>query len=338
MKKSIPKYLWLHISTVCNLRCPYCIQKFGSEKVEEYCGGNQPFLNFKIFQNLIDEIAPYGQTLVILFGTGEPMMHPHFYDMAEYAYENGLHVQFDTNGHFMEEPERLARIPNLIMHFCLDGFTQDSYEKYRRKGSIDVVKKNLTALSKEIARQPFSSRPRLIVKYLVNRYTENHIEEARNFCQNIDVEFMPSAFFIPMTSYEDFFVNRYATTPELYTEWAPINHPEFNLYFLDESKNQYLQKMYFAEIDGQCEHIDDSMIIFPSGNAHICCDLLVQRPWRGYLGNVYNETIIHLFNKKEARYFRERYHKNKGHINECSNCSSNRTRNYNHIANLSRKL
>jgi len=89
-----PLLVDLELSTVCNLRCPFCYtltQEF-REKV------SATLMDFGLFRKVVDEIA--GKVFAVRLSLrGEPTLHPDFLRAVRYAKEKGIgEVSMLTNG------------------------------------------------------------------------------------------------------------------------------------------------------------------------------------------------------------------------------------------------
>ncbi len=84
-----PVVVW-NITRRCNLRCIHC---YSNSTSKHYDGE----LSLQQSIDVIDDLAAY-QVPAILLSGGEPMLHPHFFDLAGYAISQGLRVTVSTNG------------------------------------------------------------------------------------------------------------------------------------------------------------------------------------------------------------------------------------------------
>jgi MoaA/NifB/PqqE/SkfB family radical SAM enzyme len=86
------------------------------------------------------EIARNDVPYVMLCG-GEPLVVPHFFDVAESLGAAGVRLKIETNGQRFDAAvaERLARLPIRSIQISLDGDTQEVYERQRPGGSLAKV-------------------------------------------------------------------------------------------------------------------------------------------------------------------------------------------------------
>jgi MoaA/NifB/PqqE/SkfB family radical SAM enzyme len=127
-----PLYVAWQITNECNLACLHCIEESGPGKAfpDELSREEA----FRVIDGLISHEVPY----VSLSG-GEPMVHPHFFEMAERLARAGVGVKVETNGHYLT-PENCARFKDIrikAVQVSLDGATPASYNKMRVRGRYE---------------------------------------------------------------------------------------------------------------------------------------------------------------------------------------------------------
>ena len=88
-----PVVVW-NITRRCNLRCTHCHSDSTSHRYPGELSLTQSI-------DVIDDLADYGVPAV-LFAGGEPMLHPHFFDLVGHAVARGLRATVSTNGTRMD--------------------------------------------------------------------------------------------------------------------------------------------------------------------------------------------------------------------------------------------
>jgi MoaA/NifB/PqqE/SkfB family radical SAM enzyme len=86
---------------------------------------------------VVNEIARSDVPYVMLCG-GEPLVVPHFFQLAEALGAAGVQLKIETNGQRFDAgvAERLARLPVRSIQVSLDGDSQEVYERQRPGGSL----------------------------------------------------------------------------------------------------------------------------------------------------------------------------------------------------------
>lgn len=86
------KRIYIEISNVCNLSCPFCIQKHETSR----------YLNVYQFEYILKQIRPYTSYLY-LHVLGEPLLHPDLDAILSLCEMYDFHIQLTTNGTVLKE-------------------------------------------------------------------------------------------------------------------------------------------------------------------------------------------------------------------------------------------
>jgi MoaA/NifB/PqqE/SkfB family radical SAM enzyme len=178
LKPGFPSQINVDTTEVCNLACIHCAHPLF--KKSKHYGGRllDPDLNSR----MVDEVRQYGRnhTQYIRYSSnGEPLMHPHIYDMLEYAVQrSGVTVTLTTNGTLMSEKrsERLLSIGVDVIDISIDAFTPETYAKIRVNGNLRITRANVLRLL-QMAKSS-SSKTKVVVSYIEQPL---NIHETRDF-------------------------------------------------------------------------------------------------------------------------------------------------------------
>jgi len=163
----------------CNLACPMC--PVGSGRT-----GKTEDMPFEGFQKVIDELAPFLIHLT-LHNYGESFLHREIYSMIRYAKDRGIpDVHVSTNGHFLD-PSRLVDSGLDQIMISLDGITQEVYARYRVRGRLDRVIKNIRSLSREKKRRR-TGRPLMELQFIIMRHNQDQIEGFRKLAAELGAD------------------------------------------------------------------------------------------------------------------------------------------------------
>jgi MoaA/NifB/PqqE/SkfB family radical SAM enzyme len=99
-----------------------------------------------LFKSLIDQFGNIEE--LHLQGLGEPLMHPHFFDMVAYAAQRGIRVSTNTNMTLMTEKRAAECVASGLhtLHASLDGAHASTFEAIRLRASFSKVMRNLRRL------------------------------------------------------------------------------------------------------------------------------------------------------------------------------------------------
>jgi len=126
-----PLFVSWQITRDCDLSCLHCCTDSapGKRLPDELAADEAMRVAGEIARNEV----PY----VMLCG-GEPLVVPHFFQIAEALGTAGVQLKIETNGQRFDAgvAERLARLPIRSIQVSLDGDSQEVYERQRPGGSL----------------------------------------------------------------------------------------------------------------------------------------------------------------------------------------------------------
>jgi MoaA/NifB/PqqE/SkfB family radical SAM enzyme len=152
-----PTFLQIEPVGQCNLRCAMCPI---SQRRDGTPWGPPAFIELDSFRRIVDEAG--GVHELQLQGLGEPMLHPRFFDMVEYATLAGIRVSTNTNATLLTEARAHRCVTSGLdaLHVSIDGATAGTYEAIRRGARFARVVRNLERLMAARARLA-SDHPRV---------------------------------------------------------------------------------------------------------------------------------------------------------------------------------
>jgi MoaA/NifB/PqqE/SkfB family radical SAM enzyme len=138
-----PSYVQIEPVGECNLRCTMCPINY---RTDEPLSGRHKFMDFDLFCRIVDQFT--NMKTLHLQGLGEPMLHPHFFDMVTYAVNKGIRVTTNTNLTTLNAKRALLAVTTGLdtLHFSIDGTTAETYERIRVNARFDKVIANLENL------------------------------------------------------------------------------------------------------------------------------------------------------------------------------------------------
>lgn len=116
----------IEITTVCNAKCFYC--------------PNDTMKHIHMASECFEKIvqAEKFPTMLLLQGTGEPLLHPSFWTMVAYAKERGHRISIITNGSQEIDLSRLLSLDNI--GFSLDTLDEELARKSGRTSPSQTIK------------------------------------------------------------------------------------------------------------------------------------------------------------------------------------------------------
>jgi len=169
-------------TTSCNLRCPECPS--GLRSFSRPTG----MLSTEINKKVIDELSPQLFYITYYF-QGEPFLNPSFTDLVSYASSKNIFTVTSTNAHYLDDENCVRTIESGLSKLIvsIDGFTEESYSKYRVGGQLSKVLEG-TKNMVEWKRKTGSKTPEIVWQFIVFRHNEHELEELRDLAKNIGVD------------------------------------------------------------------------------------------------------------------------------------------------------
>jgi radical SAM protein with 4Fe4S-binding SPASM domain len=154
-----PQFVQIEPVGQCNLRCKMCPIQF---RTDGRPGGPSAFMNFDTFCALVEQFGSISE--LHLQGLGEPLLHPRFFDMVDFAAQRGIRVSTNTNMTIMTDARAAECVQSGLhtMHVSLDGANAAVYESIRVRARFDKVLRNLRRLMKAKAAAGMLPHVRLV--------------------------------------------------------------------------------------------------------------------------------------------------------------------------------
>lgn len=132
-----PLRLWVEPTSFCTLQCVMCPNK-------DLTTEERGFMELDLFRKIIDEASAFVFD-VHLHHRGETLLHPRFFEMAQYAAAAGVKTKLHTNATVLDEEKSRRLIESGLdrLSFSFDGYDKDSYEKIRVGGEFEKTVGNI---------------------------------------------------------------------------------------------------------------------------------------------------------------------------------------------------
>jgi radical SAM protein with 4Fe4S-binding SPASM domain len=310
----LPKYVQIEPVGQCNLRCTMCPIQFRQDGPPK---GPPAFMPYPTFTRLVDQFA--GLEVLHLQGLGEPMMHPRYFDMVEYAAQKGVRVTTNTNMTLLnlKRAERCVTSGLDTIHVSIDGANSETYERIRIRGHIDRVLRNLGLLLD--ARERSGSRlPHLRMVMVIMRQNLHELPDLVRLAHEWSME----SLFVQHLSHdfgESSLPAHYKPMREFVDEQTLLTEDQerVNRYFgearavagelgLELRLPRTQRRIHPPGTPGpeRCNWPWTGAYISYDGQAMPCC--MVATPDRASLGNMADDGVEGIWNGEAYRLFRGR--------------------------------
>ena len=186
---ALPSRLFIECTAACNISCfdACCAPETGITRTRQ-----AGMLDFDLFTRVVDET---GASLVRIdfFNYGETFLHKRAVEMCEYIKRQFPHIYLytSTNGLALSEEQARRLVHSGIdeVTFSLDGAFQDSYARYRQRGTLDVALRTLRAMTDEKHRTG-RDLPFINWRYILFRWNDSaeEMDHARALAEEIGVD------------------------------------------------------------------------------------------------------------------------------------------------------
>jgi radical SAM protein with 4Fe4S-binding SPASM domain len=283
-----PLFLKVDLSPTCNIHCATCIHankpNDGGLLDKQHFHAAQR-MALENYRKIIDEVK--GKTLsVVLHYLGDPYMSPDLDEASRIAYNAGMRVHVGSNFSYKFSDERIDSIINsgvTDLTVCVDGLTQELYERTRVGGKIDLVLHNLERLCKR-RKELKSKRLHIEVQYICFEHNKHEEELVRKKVLEIGVD-----QFTKIEGHIDNYVN---------------GDPNYE--GLAIKKTFSIKKLGFP----YCHWPYTSMVIRYDGEVVPCCHHRLASQYADgiepkTMGNVFNEGVKAVWNNTKYKEIRQ---------------------------------
>ena len=167
----------------CQLKCIVCIH------------GNSPMsfkdknMSLALFEKILEEVDGITSAFSLYY-LGEPFINKDTIKMVELASRKRITTFVSSNFSFnfgREEIKRIADSGLTSLTVCLDGMTQDIYERTRVKGRVDYIINNLKYLQQYKAENN-RKFPFIEVQFLKYPHNEHEIPEIKKLALSLGLD------------------------------------------------------------------------------------------------------------------------------------------------------
>ncbi|MBM4176077.1 MAG: radical SAM protein [Ignavibacteria bacterium] len=302
LSPKLPRAAVIDPINICNLDCPLC-----ASKTQNYDKGRMSFETFKIVLDKIPSLK-----VLVLFNWGEPLLHPEIFQMIEESVSRSIYTITHSNFSLRQNFQFFERLIGSGLHqlvISADGASQETYERYRVKGRFDWVIENIkqTVAAKKNLRK---RDPKIVWKFLVNKYNEHEIDKAELMARELGVEItfdnMGLADDLPDISFP-------GTLEERKNLWLPKNQKFILDYYRNENK--------LPINDKPCYQLFSSIVVNPDAKVTPCCWITNKDNVWGDLNSQSIQEIWHGENYKYSRsLFNTLDYKGSVEKNICTKC------------------
>lgn len=289
-----PTFVSIEPANFCQLACPEC--PVGMQQQHAKPRG---VMSIDSFRHIVADIKPYVHTIQ-LFWQGEPLLNDNLPEMVRIAREAGIYTIVSTNAQRLDQTRAMALagagLNRIIV--SMDGWTQSSYEQYRRGGNVEQVKQALQYLRQ--AKQQTGAHMLIELQCLRLKTNEAEWGLFRRHYKDLGADCLTMKT-AQLYDYEQ--GSPFMTTDERYAR-----------YKWDKQSARFVLK---RKLHNCCYRLWSGCVIDVNGNVLPCCyDKQQSFP----LGNILTAPLAQIWHSRRADDFRRAVLRQRASIPMCTNC------------------
>jgi len=269
-------------TNICNLRCPLCINSRIPENEKRH-------LKFDEFKFILSRFT-YRINKIYLTNWGEPFLNPDIFEIIKCAKERGIYISLSSNLNIKKDLiDKIVKSGLDAIMLSIDGFSSESYSKYRVGSDFNNVMENMLLLKKAKERRK-SNNPKITWQFLVNRHNEREIRNAVEFAGKNGIKIAVSE----MGLADDMPEYNFRDLSELKKEWLPQN-PGY-------VRNYYKGKIGYHLAETVCPFLWNSVTVSVNMKVTPCCHTYTKE---SHFGDLTNNTVMEIWNNAKYRAARQ---------------------------------
>ena len=290
-----------HVTDVCDQRCKHCyIFSEGHPHLESATWEDMQ----KILEQIKYTCEKLNRNEYIYLTGGDPILHPHFWDLLELFYKNGVRFCIMGNPfHLTDEVCRRMRELGCVKYqLSLDGL-EKTHDEFRKPGSfrttlekINVIKASgmWCAIMSTVSKVNVNEIPELID--LVDEYGVDVYAVGR-YCPTSPKKAYDENIHIPPTEYRAFLEKcweKYEKHKDSKTTFQLKDHL-WSLFLYEKGLYDIPEQ---GEITGGCNCGRNHITILPSGDVYAC------RRMESKVGNLKEKDLYDIWASEEMDRYR----------------------------------
>lgn len=171
--------LYIEVTTACNLDCHTCIRHSWTDP--------NAHMKMEIFQKIMESLPELPQIERVVFTSfGEPLLHPHLFEMIAAVRQRNLLVTLGTNGHLLSEQvsRNLVSLGVDLIVVSIDGVKPETYADIRN-AQLNQVLKNIEKFN-EVKREVGLRKPSLGIEFVALRSNKDDLLELTDLATRLE--------------------------------------------------------------------------------------------------------------------------------------------------------
>ena len=295
----LPLKLNIEVTTLCNLRCEFCVLKDNNLLTKR----KKKIMTFNDFKNIINQISFF--TTHIEFTGGEPLINKDIFKMIQICNENYIKTTLATNGILFNQDkiEELLENPPSILLIAFESGDINAYKAHRVNGELIKLLENIKLIINE-KKQRKIRFPKIYLQTVVSRKTLPYINNFWILAKSLQVDVACTKPIFIWPDGGDEYRN------QMIEQYIPFD-TEYSYYSLNGKGD--VEK---TSIEGYCPNVQN-IHIGADGSIYPCWYNLLDSPT---MGNVNSKHLIDIWFSDTYYKFRQKMINHKAFNHECKYC------------------
>jgi radical SAM protein with 4Fe4S-binding SPASM domain len=221
--------------------------------------------------------------------------------MVSYARNKRIYTATSTNAHYLDDENARKLVESGLdrLIVSMDGTDQETYEKYRKQGDFETVRKGIENIVKW-KKKLRSSRPYIIIQFLVFRHNEHQVPEMKKLARELGADKLQFKT-AQVYNFED-------------DDGLIPDNPKYSRYTRGTDGAWKLKK----PVRNRCWRMWSGAVITWDGRVVACC---FDKDAKHQFGKLGEQPFSTIWRSEAYNRFRKQILRNRREIKICSNCT-----------------
>jgi MoaA/NifB/PqqE/SkfB family radical SAM enzyme len=189
LKSEFPSQIIVDATEICNLACVHCPHPT-FKKSEHFSGAK---LSLELNKKMVDEVKENSKfTQYIRYtSNGEPLVHPHIYEMLQYAVDHSnTFVTITTNAKIMNQ-DRIRKLFDSGLHLVdisIDAFKPETYAAIRVGGNLEVTRNNVLNLIR--MKKELNAKTNIVVSFVEQPNNMSEVQDFKKYWESEGADYV----------------------------------------------------------------------------------------------------------------------------------------------------
>lgn len=178
------KKVYIEVTTLCNFDCITCIRNSWEDELG--------IMELPVFQLLVEQLSDLPNLECVHFGGfGEPLSHPHIFEMIKRVKDLGLNVEMISNGSLLNE-EVAGKLVDLgldRLFVSLDGPDEAEFNDIRKGADFNSIIANIRNFNR-VKSERHANRPELAIEFVAMKKNYHKLPQLARLLDELQARYL----------------------------------------------------------------------------------------------------------------------------------------------------